>query len=395
MHIDFAQQAGVPPFDSARLDRLMENSGVDVIVATSRHNVQYLLGGYRFFFFETIDAAGINRYLPIVIYWKGRPGRTVYVGSVMEGPEKARGRLWAPNSATEAWDSTEAIALAVSHLQKSDLPGLRIGIEASFLPSDAGDALKSVFPQSEFIDAHRPLELLRAVKAPYEVELVRQATEGVAEAILGTFAQARVGMTKQELIALVQREQFSRGVDFNFCQATIGSNLDRTPSSQALRSGEIVSLDAVGNVDGYIGDICRMGIVGEPDAELQDILAYIDSVQGVVRQMTRAGMMGEDLIIAGDAVVKASAHASTTDFTVHGLGLVAHESPRLAHGRPLPYPASDASLPIEAGMVLSIETAVRHPTRGFIKLEDTLVATEAGSYALGDVGRGWNRIGSA
>jgi Xaa-Pro aminopeptidase len=52
-------------------------------------------------------------------------------------------------------------------------------------------------------------------------------------------------------------------------------------------------------------------------------------------------------------------------------------------------------LPIEAGMVLSIETAVRHPTRGFIKLEDTLVATEAGSYALGDVGRGWNRIGSA
>ena len=32
-------------FDTARLDALL---GIDVLVATSKHNVQYLLGGYRF-----------------------------------------------------------------------------------------------------------------------------------------------------------------------------------------------------------------------------------------------------------------------------------------------------------------------------------------------------------
>ena len=35
------------PFDAARLDRLMEEAGIDVLVATSKHNVQYLTGGHR------------------------------------------------------------------------------------------------------------------------------------------------------------------------------------------------------------------------------------------------------------------------------------------------------------------------------------------------------------
>jgi Xaa-Pro aminopeptidase len=76
------------------------------------------------------------------------------------------------------------------------------------------------------------------------------------------------------------------------------------------------------------------------------------------------------------------------------MGLVLHDAPRLARGRPVPYPADDASLPLEPGMVLSIETSVRHPTRGFIKLEDTIAVTEKGGDAFSDYGRGWNSIGA-
>jgi Xaa-Pro aminopeptidase len=46
-------------------------------------------------------------------------------------------------------------------------------------------------------------------------------------------------------------------------------------------------------------------------------------------------------------------------------------------------------------MVLSIETTLPHPRRGFIKLEDTLVVTKDGWEAFGDGGRGWNRGGTA
>ena len=40
------------PFDSARLDDLLDAAGIDIVVVTSKHNIQYLLGGYRFFFFN-------------------------------------------------------------------------------------------------------------------------------------------------------------------------------------------------------------------------------------------------------------------------------------------------------------------------------------------------------
>jgi Xaa-Pro aminopeptidase len=46
-------------------------------------------------------------------------------------------------------------------------------------------------------------------------------------------------------------------------------------------------------------------------------------------------------------------------------------------------------------MVVSVETTLRHPSRGFIKLEDTLAVTEHGHDIFGEGARGWNRGGTA
>jgi Xaa-Pro aminopeptidase len=61
------------PFDTSRLDLLMEEAGIDVLIASSKHNVQYLLGGHRAFFFDYMDAMGLSRYLPVFVYPKGAP----------------------------------------------------------------------------------------------------------------------------------------------------------------------------------------------------------------------------------------------------------------------------------------------------------------------------------
>ena len=222
--------------------------------------------------------------------------------------------------------------------------------------------------------------------------MVRAASVGVVDAMLATFAGIRAGMTKHDIVERLRREQSARGLEFNFCQIAIGTSFDRAPSDQVLKPGEVVSLDSGGNLKGYVGDLCRMGVAGPVDAELFDVLAEIDLIQQAARGAVRPGVPGGDLIAMGDAAVKSSAHAAAIDFTVHGLGLVNHEAPRLAKGRPLPYEPDDAALPLETGMVISVETSMRHPSRGFIKLEDT-VAVAANSYeAFGDHGRGWNRI---
>ena len=63
-------EALVIPFDVPKLDRLMEEAGIDVLLATSKHNVQYLLGAERAIFFDYMDALGVSRYLPITVYPK-------------------------------------------------------------------------------------------------------------------------------------------------------------------------------------------------------------------------------------------------------------------------------------------------------------------------------------
>ena len=82
------------PFDTARLDALLADGGIDVLIATSKHNVQYMLGGYRFFFFEHTDATGVSRYLPVLVYQRGHPDNTAYIGSELENYEKQLGKFW-------------------------------------------------------------------------------------------------------------------------------------------------------------------------------------------------------------------------------------------------------------------------------------------------------------
>jgi len=137
-----------------------------------------------------------------------------------------------------------------------------------------------------------------------------------------------------------------------------------------------------------------MGILGEPDSELEDLLGFVEEVQQATRSPVRPGARGGDIIDLGERMVRESAHARYTHYMAHGMGLVSHEAPRLMNLPRLSYAAYDADRPLEAGMVISIETTMQHPTRGFIKLEDTVLVTDTGYEGLGDGGRGWNRAGS-
>ena len=74
----------------------MDEAGIDALVVTSKHNIQYLLGGYRFFFFDHFDAIGVSRYLPVLVYVKGHPERSAYIGHPMERYERELGRFWVP-----------------------------------------------------------------------------------------------------------------------------------------------------------------------------------------------------------------------------------------------------------------------------------------------------------
>jgi Xaa-Pro aminopeptidase len=382
-----------PPFDSARFDDLLDEAGMDAVVVCSKHNIQYLLGGYRFFFFDHFDAIGISRYLPFFVYVKGRPDQSTYVGHGMESYEKALGKFWTPSFQT-AGATLDSAQRVVDHLRKLAPSLKRVGIERAFLPADAAELMARELPGVALVEAHLPLERLRARKTREELDLLRAASELVVDSMLAVIASHGPGATKTELVEALRREEVNRGLTFEYCLLTAGTSRNRAPSDEVWGAGDILSLDSGGNYKGYIGDLCRMAIQGDPDGELEELLGEVDEIQMAARKPIRAGTNGGEIYASAGEVLKRSSRANSIEFVAHGMGLISHEAPRLtAHG-PIPYPASDADRPLEFGMVISIETTIAHPRRGFIKLEDTVAVTDDGWEAFGDRGRGWNLAGA-
>jgi Xaa-Pro aminopeptidase len=391
--LDVTKRQDTAPFDTALLDRLMDEAGIDVLVATSKHNVQYLLGGHRAFFFESMDAMGLSRYLPVFVYQKGAPQKSGFFGHRMEGFQNEVKPFWVSEVNTKSSGAVDVMEKAVDYLRRLVPNAKRIAIETAFIPLDSAAVLRKAFPNAETVDALFVLERLRARKTPQELEMLKIASDAVIDSMEAVFKNFGPGATKNELTEALRREETQRGLTFDYCLIAAGSSLNRAPSDQRWEKGDVLSIDSGGNYHGYIGDVARMGVAGEPDAELVDLLAEVEAIEQASMTPIRSGVLGSAIYAAADTVLHTSKLHNHIHFLAHGMGLVSHEAPRLTNSGPVPYDAYDATRPLETGMVVSVETTLQHPRRGFIKLEDTVIVQPNGFEVYGDRIRGWNRAG--
>jgi Xaa-Pro aminopeptidase len=340
-----------------------------------------------------MDAIGISRYLPAFVYPKGAPDKAAYFGHGMETYQTQLKPFWVSEVNTKSGGSVDVMQKAADYVRGLAKKPCRIGLELAFAPADAVATLRKTNPDAEIKDALFVLERLRVRKTPDELEKLKLASELVIDSMLAVLASHGAGATKAELAEALRREETSRGLVFDYCLIAAGSSLNRAPSDQVWQKGDPLSLDSGGNYHGYIGDLARMGIAGEPDAELEDLLAEIEATQQAAFKPIRAGVNGAEIYAAAEPVLKQSKLHNHCEFLAHGMGLVSHEAPRLTNSGPVPYDAYDAQRPLEAGMVISVETTLLHPRRGFIKLEDTVAVTANGHEIYGNRARGWNRAG--
>jgi len=211
-----------PPFDAKKLDRLLDQTGIDLVLAVTKHNVQYLLGGYRYFFFEHADAIGTGRYLPVVGYFRGRPELAFYVGAGNEAWGLEVFPIWTPNTLTRSWTSVDSAMAAAELIRKAGVTAGRIALELSFFPADAIDTLRRELPNTEFVEALPILEELRAVKTKQELEYLKTGAAAVADSMLATFQNAKPGITEVDLVEQLRLEQSHRGLTFDYALITSG-----------------------------------------------------------------------------------------------------------------------------------------------------------------------------
>ena len=371
------------PFDAAKLNRLMEDADLDLLLASTRHNVRYLTGGYYYHFHANAARMGLTQYLPFVGVPRGRVEESFYVCRAEERGQVEAAVPWISTRVEAMRGTLPAAEGAIKAISTLGLAAGTIGVELPFVPADAYVALQRGLPNGRLVDATPVLDELRAIKTPAELALLRSVYGRVAEAIQAAFAAGRPGITTAEIARAAEREIARRDMGFLYALVCAGPGTLRAPSSVRWERGRILHIDAGGEVGDYLADICRMGCLGEPSTLARDLHVACIEVQGRVRHMVRPGVPCRELLAEGERAVREHRFGPYGKFVAHGIGMVSHEQPHIS---------ATSARPLEVGMVLSIETDFIHPEVGHVKIEDAVAVTESGCEGLGDLGRDWHVV---
>ncbi|MCA1669623.1 MAG: aminopeptidase P family N-terminal domain-containing protein, partial [Thermomicrobia bacterium] len=152
------------PFDSAKLQHLMDGAGMDLLLASTRHNVRYLTGGYVYHFHERGQRMGSSQYLAFVGVPRGHDENVFYIGASSERMGLDVLPLWIGERNLDAGDASSSAAAAAMMATSLGAANGTIGVEMPFLPASALAALQTGLPGATFVDATDLLHELRAIK---------------------------------------------------------------------------------------------------------------------------------------------------------------------------------------------------------------------------------------
>jgi len=344
----------------------MEARGVDVLLLSVGADLPYLTG---------YEAMPLERLTMLVV---PRDGDATLVVPRLEAP-----RVVERPDVFEitTWDETDDPIDCVTRLMgRASVAAIGNQTWAQFLV-----ALLRRAPEVSFVNSSEVLGPIRAVKDAAEIEALRAAGAAADRVASQLHAGdiALIGRTESEVSADIGRRLRAEGHHrVNFAIVAAGENAaspHHEPGDRVIRANEVVLCDFGGTMlaeggAGYCSDITRCVYTGEPPAEFRALYDVLFAAQAAGVEAATVGTPCEAVDAASRAVIaEAGFGAFFIHRTGHGIGIEAHEDPYIVSG-------NDERL--VAGHAFSIEPGIYVPGRWGARLEDIVVATDAGPDPL-------------
>ena len=354
-------------FDLARARGLMEDGKVDCVVATSHDNVYYSSGA------DIMTITMLKRLAAVFIPLDGEPVFGIHANEEVTARESTWIRDLRVYEGGE-WEPLKPIGFVADVLKEKGLGDSKIGVEMLDVSGLCFDHLRGLLPSAKFLDCQPIFDGMRSVKSPGELQLLSEANMATAKAITVAFEMARPGDTEKEIAMNMINLTLDYGADqVAFMVLGAGENIFEThhvPSDYGIRRGDMLHVDFGCFFKGYMSDISRMAVVGEPD-ETQ-LRAYDVAVRAE-NAAAEAMMPGAKVMDVHNAVkgfYESEGFKYGRAFIGHGLGIGCHESPFLG--------PSHGDWVLEPGMFFQVEPSA---TMGYARVhtEDSFVVGEDGA----------------
>jgi Xaa-Pro dipeptidase len=222
----------------------------------------------------------------------------------------------------------------------------------------------------EVVSGEALVNACRMIKSPAELALMQSSNDITLAAIRHTHAQTKVGMTAEDIRAILEGRIRELGAAEPFSLVLLNEASaypHGTEKPQAVREGSVVLVDAGSKWHGYASDISRTWVVGEPTKRQREVWDTVKRGQEIVLEAARLGAPVGDMDIAVrkhyESLGWQKNHGlpGTSHRAGHGIGMDGHEPPNLMR--------ADRT-PLEAHMCFSNEPGIYIPGEFGVRMED-------------------------
>ena len=201
------------------------------------------------------------------------------------------------------------------------------------------------------------------IKTEKEIEKMQTAADLLIQVHRALRNEVKPGVSTLELDRFVEKfitdrggypeQKGYQGFPYSICASVNDEICHGFPSERKLEDGDLLTIDMVVNVDGYLADSAWSYAVGELAPEAQKLMDVtrecLYKAIDIVKPGTRLGDIGH--VIQTHA--EANGFSVVRDFVGHGIGTNMHEDPQVLHyGRP------NRGVRLEEGMVFTIEPMI-------------------------------------
>ena len=279
-----------------------------------------------------------------------------------------------------AWEEDDdPTALVIETVRANGIASGTIAVDEA-TPFFTFDGLRKAGNAFAFTNAIEITGACRSIKSDHEIALMQTAKNITlaAHKAAARILHERISTTEvQAFITAAHKKLGSDGPPpFNgvlFGEATAYPH--GVPYPQILKDGDMVLIDTGAPVDGYLSDITRSYVFGEPNARQRQIWNLEKEAQLAGFAAAQPGNKCEDVDFAARGVINGAgfgpgyATPGLPHRTGHGIGLDVHEWPYLVKG--------DKTI-LKPGMTFSNEPTICIYGEFGVRLEDHMHITEKG-----------------
>jgi Xaa-Pro aminopeptidase len=226
----------------------------------------------------------------------------------------------------------------------------------------------------DLVPAGDPVEQLRAVKEPEEVERIAAAAELTDGVYRWALERGLAGRTERDVARAAEARLRELGAEPSFppivATAENGALPHAEPGDREIGAAELVVFDMGALLGGYCSDCTRTFATGEPGDEAQEVYDLVLTAQLAALAAIRPGASGKEVDAVPREMITEAGHGDHFGHgTGHGVGLEVHEGPRLA---------TTSEDELREGNVVTVEPGVYLPGRFGVRIEDLVVLTADG-----------------